>query len=77
MPKILEEGKFRVYVYANDDHPHHLPHCHAYWDGTDRASVVSLPDLAVIVGEALPRAVRRLLRANVGILLAAWRRLNP
>ncbi len=77
MPKILEEGKFRVYVYANDDHPHHLPNCHVYWDGTDRASVVSLPDLAVIVGEVLPRAVRRLLRANVGILLAAWRRLNP
>jgi hypothetical protein len=77
MPKILEEGKFRVYVYANDDHPHHLPHCHVYWDGTDRASVVSLPDLSVIVGEALPRAARRLLRANVEILLAAWRRLNP
>jgi hypothetical protein len=39
MPKILDNGKFRVYVYANDDNPHHLPHCHVYWDGDDRASV--------------------------------------
>lgn len=30
MPKILDNGKFRVYVYANDDNPHHLPHCHVY-----------------------------------------------
>jgi hypothetical protein len=28
MPKILDNGKFRVYIYANDDNPHHLPHCH-------------------------------------------------
>ena len=45
MPKILDSGKFRVYIYANDDNPHHLPHCHVYWDGNDHASVVSLPDL--------------------------------
>jgi hypothetical protein len=25
MPKILDIGKFRVYVYANDDNRHHLP----------------------------------------------------
>ncbi len=73
MPKILDNGKFRVYVYANDDNPHH----HVYWDGDDRASMASLPDLAVIAGEALPRAARRYLRANVAVLMAAWRRLNP
>ena len=77
MPKILDNGKFRVYVYANDDNPHHLPHCHVYWDGDDHASVVSLPDLVVIVGDTLPRAARRYLRANVDVLMAAWRRLNP
>jgi hypothetical protein len=77
MPKILDNGRFRVYVYANDDNPHHLPHCHVYWNGDDRASVASLPDLAVIAGELLPRAARRYLRANVAILLAAWRQLNP
>jgi|GEM_PF-2612478 len=48
-----------------------------YWDGDDRASVASLPDLAVIAGELLPRAARRYLRANVAVLLTAWRRLNP
>ena len=77
MPKILDNGTFRVYVYANDDNPHHLPHCHVYWDGNDHASVVSLPDLVVIVGAAPPRAARRYLRANVDVLVAAWRRLNP
>jgi hypothetical protein len=77
MPKVLDNGTYRVYVYANDDNPHHLPHCHVYWDGNDHASVVSLPDLVVIAGEALPRAARRFLRANVDLLLAAWQRLNP
>lgn len=56
MPKILDNGKFRVYVYASDDNPHYLPHCHVYWNGNDHASVVSRPDLAVVAGEALPRA---------------------
>lgn len=28
MPKILDNGTFRVYVFANDDNQHHLPHCH-------------------------------------------------
>jgi hypothetical protein len=77
MPKILDNGKFRVYVYANDINPHHLPHRHVYWDGNDHSSVVSLPDLIVIVGEPLPRSARRYLRANIDVLLAAWRRLNP
>ncbi|MBI3821726.1 MAG: DUF4160 domain-containing protein [Planctomycetes bacterium] len=77
MPKILDNGRFRVYIYANDDNPHHLPHCHVYWDGDDKASVVSLPDLAVIAGDDLPKAARRFLQANVSILMAAWRRLNP
>ena len=58
MPRILDNGKLRVYVYANDDNPHHLPHCQVYWNGDDHASVVSLPDLMVIAGEALSRAAR-------------------
>ena len=62
MPKILDSGRFRVYVYANDGNPHHLPHCHVYWNGDDHASVVSLPDLGGIVGDALPRAALRYLR---------------
>jgi Domain of unknown function (DUF4160) len=77
MPKILDNGRFRVYVYANDDNPHHLPHCHVYWDGDERASVVSLPDLTEIAGDSLPRAARRYLEANVDILVDAWQRLNP
>lgn len=64
MPKILDNGTFRVYVFANDDNQHHLPHCHVYWDGHDRARSVSLPDLGVIVGDALPRRARRWLEAR-------------
>jgi hypothetical protein len=77
MPKILDNGIYRVYVYANDNNPHHLPHCHVYWDGNDHASVVSLPDLVEIVGDPLPRAARRLLQENVDVLMEAWERLNP
>ncbi len=77
MPKILDNGTYRVYVYGNDSNRHHLPHCHVYWDGNDHASVVGLPDLIVIAGDAVPRRARRLLRANVDVLMAAWRRLNP
>jgi hypothetical protein len=77
MPGILDNGKFKVYLYANDVNPHHLPHCHVYWNGDEHASVVSLPDLGVIVGDKLPKAARRFLQANVDALLAAWQRLNP
>ena len=77
MPKVLDNGTFRVCIYANDDNPHHLPHCHVYWDGNDYASVVSLPDLEVIVGDVLPRKGRRFLESNVEALVAAWQQLNP
>ena len=76
MPKVLDQGPYRVYVYPNDDNPHHLPHCHVYWNGDDRASVVSLPDLTVIAGDALPRDARRLLAANVDLLSSKWQTFN-
>lgn len=77
MPKLLDDGTHQVYVYANDSNPHHLAHCHVYWDGHDCSSVVSILDLSVIVGDRLPRAARRLLAANVPLLLAQWHALNP
>ena len=77
MPKVLDNGQFKVYVYANDVNPHHLPHCHVYWNGDEHACVVSLPDLGLIVGDKLPKAARRFLQVNVDELVAAWRRLNP
>jgi hypothetical protein len=58
MPKVLDNGTYRVYIYADDSASHHLPHCHVYWDGNNHASVVSLPDLGVIAGDVLPRAAR-------------------
>jgi hypothetical protein len=77
MPKVLDNGTYRVYIYANDTNPHHLPHCHVYWNGDERASVVSLPDLTVIVGDMLPKAARRLLANNVTLLVAQWHAFNP
>ena len=77
MPKVLDNGTFQVYVYANDDNPHHLPHCHVYWDGHERASVVTLPDIGMLAGDELPRKARRYLKTNVDILLDVWHRLNP
>jgi len=77
MPKVLDDGTHQVYVFGNDSNPHHLPHCHVYWDGHDCSSVVSIPDLSLIVGDRLPRAARRLLAANVPLLLAQWHALNP
>ena len=77
MPKMLDDGKYRVYIYANDSNPHHLPHCHVYWSGLEYASVVSLPGLQVIVGDPLPRSAARLLADNVALLMAHWHALNP
>ena len=77
MPKVLDNGTFHIYVYPNDANPHHLPHCHVYWDGFDRASVVSLPDLGILVGEPLPRKARRFVRDNMDALVAAWNQMNP
>jgi hypothetical protein len=33
MPKILDNGRFRVYVYANDDNRHHLRRGYGIWSG--------------------------------------------
>ena len=77
MPKVLDDGTYRVYVYANDSSPHHLSHCRVYWEGDERSSVVSLPDLGLIAGDRLLRAGRKLLVANVALLLAQWHALNP
>jgi hypothetical protein len=73
VPCIVRDGKFSIYVYARDHPP---PHCHVYWNG-NKAAVVDLMSLQVIVGDRLPRQAKRLVGANLSNLRNAWNRLNP
>jgi hypothetical protein len=72
-PCIVRDGKFSIHVYARDHPP---PHCHVYWNG-NKAAVVDLMSLQVIVGDRLPRQAKRLVGANLSNLRNAWNRLNP
>lgn len=74
--KVLDDGRFRVYVYREVGQLHHLPHCNVRW--TDGTSQVSLDDLIeVLAGDPLPRRARRLLRDGIEAVRAAWNQLNP
>lgn len=72
--KVLEVGRFSVYVYYEVGQPHHLPHCHVRWEGKD--TVIALPSLKVLAGESLPKAGRQLLIANLEEIVEAWGELN-
>jgi hypothetical protein len=72
--KVVERGRFRVYVYEEIDERHHLPHCHVFW--ADGRSVVRLDRLELLAGRPLPRAARELLQEYQDDLLDAWARIN-
>lgn len=72
--KVVESGKFKVYVYDEKGQPHHLAHCHVRWDGKE--TVVVLPMLKVLTGEPLPKAGRELLRTHQSEIVEAWNLLN-
>lgn len=74
MVKVVERGRFRVYVFDERGQPHHLPHCHVLW--SDGKSVVSIDDLAVLAGNTLPAAARALLQEHQAEIHRAWQRLN-
>ncbi len=73
--KVVERGRFSVYVYHEISQPHHLPHCNVRWSDGD--TQVELPTLRRIIGTSLPRAARRLLAEHRDELIVAWNRLNP
>jgi hypothetical protein len=53
---------------------HHSPHCHIRWG--DDETVVAIPTLTELVGTSLPKAGRRLLAHNLGLLVAKWVQLE-
>jgi hypothetical protein len=73
VPCIVRDGKFSIYVYADDHNP---PHCHVFWGG-DKEAVVDLNPVAQSEGDRLPRAGLELVRDHLAELLDAWNRLNP
>lgn len=75
MIKVVQRGRFRVYVYAEEGHRHHIAHCHVQW--SNGATSVALRTLLVLDGDPLPAAARVLLDAHVAELRAAWNALNP
>ena len=72
--KVLDDGRFSVYVYREIEQPHHLPHCHVRW--ADGETVVALPLLQVIVGDPLPTTARQLLLDELEEVCAAWNEIN-
>jgi hypothetical protein len=75
MIKVVQRGRFSVYVYAEGGQPHQAAHCHVYWP--DGAASVALPTLLVLDGDPLPPAARILLKESLAALRAAWDTLNP
>lgn len=75
MVRVVQRGRFGVYVYAEVGQPHHLPHCHVRW--SEGASQVALPTLQLLAGDGLPSQARRLLWDHLEDICAAWNRLNP
>lgn len=75
MVKVVQRGRFSVYVYPESGQPHHLPHCHVSW--RDGEAVVDLARLLVLSGDRLPAAARELLRDHLADVKRAWTLLNP
>ncbi|MDP9365587.1 MAG: DUF4160 domain-containing protein [Chloroflexota bacterium] len=75
MVKVVQRGRFSVYVYVERGERHHLPHCHVYW--SDGESVVSLRDAELLRGDPVPPAARTLVREHLRDIRRAWDRLNP
>ena len=75
MVKVVQRGRFSIYVYAESGQPHHHPHCHVEW--SDGSTVVRLPSGTRLAGDDLPTAARGLVNDAKGELIAAWNRLNP
>jgi malate/lactate dehydrogenase len=74
MVRVVDDGRFSVYVYDEYGVPHHQPHCQVRWASGD--AQVALPSLMVIAG-ALPSAAHRLLEENQDKICGKWDELNP
>ena len=73
--KVVQRGRFSVYVYREVGQPHHSPHCNVRWSDGD--TQVELPTLRRIIGTPLPGEAQRLLAEYRDEIVAAWNQLNP
>ncbi len=74
MVRVVTQGRYKVYVYAEVGGQHHAPHCHVEW--TDGSCVVDLDTLVALRGNADRRAVE-IVSDNIGAIQAVWDLLNP
>ncbi len=74
--RVLEIDGYRVYIYPNDCQQHHLAHCHVRRKN-EEDTVVSLPELKVIVGHGINRKIRQFLMDHLDYLCNKWEELNP
>lgn len=74
MVKVVERGRYSVYVFDEARSPHHLPHCHVRWAGSSAS--VALWDFQVL-GGVLPASALGLLEDHADEIRAVWNRLNP
>jgi len=72
--RVLQLGKYAIYVYREVGGSHHLPHCHVRWPGG--SVVVALPTLEEIAGGQLPRDARKLVPDHLEEICEAWDQLN-
>lgn len=72
--KVLDNGKFSVYVYREIGQSHHLPHCHVRW--ADGATVVTLPLLIRMAGTPLPKSAKQLLLDHLEEICNVWNNIN-
>ena len=74
MPEVLRQSGFVVLIFFERGVKHHSPHCHIRWG--DDETVVAIPTLTELAGTSLPKAGRRLLAQNLGLLVAKWVQLE-
>ena len=74
--KILTINGYGIHIYADDCKQHHLPHCHVRHRDS-RESVVSLPNLDIIVGQPVDKKVLAFILENLELLYEKWEEFNP
>lgn len=75
MVKVVQRGRFGVYVYVERGQRHHKAHCHVQWP--DGAAVVGLRQRERLAGDELPAAAWDLVRESLDEIIDMWNRLNP
>lgn len=72
--RVIQSGKYAIYVYREIGGSHHLPHCHVRW--ADGSVVVALPTLEVIAGGQLPREAEQIVADHLEEICEAWDQVN-